>query len=128
MSEFAIEVDKADLLQALDEIPDAVFDRVKAVTKITADAVAAEAGRRVARRTGQTAASIVVEETYKGDGYVVFVKRSWMPMLPRWIEYGTKFIEPRPFLHPSARLEAAMHERRVAAAIEVAIHEKGLGD
>jgi len=70
----------------------------------------------------------VVEETYKGDGHVVFVKRSWMPMLPRWIEYGTKFIRPRPFLHPSARLEAANHERRIASAIEVAIHEQGLGD
>jgi hypothetical protein len=44
-----------------------------------------------------------------------------------WLEFGTRHMEARPFLHASAQLEEGPHERRIQQAINDAIQEVGLG-
>lgn len=122
-----IDVDDAALLAAIDETPDAVHARLKPAAKITADNIATEARARVRRRTGQTGAAITVDEAYRGDGYVVYIGGGRTP-IGRYLEYGTRFMNARPFLFASARLEEGAHDRRAREAVQDAIHEKGLGD
>jgi hypothetical protein len=127
---FIIDVDTRALLAALDAIPAAVHAHLKAAAKVTADNIAREAKSRVARRTGKTGDAITVEEARSGDGYVVFVANAaadW-PNLDIGLEFGTKFMTPRPFLFASAHLEEGAHDRRSRAAVQAAIDEKGLGD
>jgi hypothetical protein len=142
----SIEVDTRALLAALDAIPAEVHAHLKAAAKLTAENIAAEARRRVARRTGETAAHIVVEETHSGDGYIVWVEPDvrisshTMPSgrthtqavsynaLGGWLEFGTRFMSARPFLFASARLEEGAHDRRSREAIQAAIDAHGLGD
>lgn len=125
-----VDVDTAALFAAIDALPLAVMARLKANAKITADNIAREARGRVARRTGKTAEAITVEEAHSGDGYVVYVANEaadW-PNLDIGLEFGTKFMSPRPFLFVSAHLESGAHDRRALEAVQAAIDEKGLGD
>jgi HK97 gp10 family phage protein len=129
-SDLTIDVDDAALLAALDAIPDAVRAHAKPAARVTADHIAAEAGRRIARRTGQTAGEITVEETHAGDGYVVFVGAggAGRSHVGRYLEFGTVHMRARPFLFPSAQLEAGAHDRRMRDAVQDAIDEHGLGE
>jgi len=123
-----LNVDTTALLAALDAIPDAVLAHLKPESKITADNVAAEAARRVQRRTGKTGDAITVEETHNGDGYVVFVGNG-RGHVGRYLEFGTRgHAHAHPFLFVSARLEEGPNLRRARLAIQDAIDEKGLGD
>ena len=129
MAEFKIEVDNRDVIAALSGAADHIGGRVKEqASHVTADRIAVEARGRVARRTGQTQAGIVVEETHDGEGYVVLVRHPTKPGLPRWLEFGTSKMSARPFLFASAHLEEAPHARRVEDAVLVAIKETGLGE
>jgi hypothetical protein len=121
-----IDVDTAPLLAALAAIPEAVHAHLKAAAKITAEAIATEARARVRRRTGQTGEAITVEETHSGDGYIVFVGAG-RQHIGSYLEFGTKFMSPSPFLFASARLEEGAHDRRAREAVQTAIDEKGLG-
>jgi hypothetical protein len=122
-----IDVDSAALIAALDGVATAIEARLKIEAKLTADNIDREATARVRRRTGQTAAAIVVEETHKGDGYVVMVGND-RHHIGSYLEHGTKFMTAKPFLFASARLEEAAHDRRVRAAVQDVIDAKGLGD
>lgn len=142
-----ITADTRELLAALRAIPDAVAVHLKVAAKVTADRIADEARRRVARRTGATAAHITVEEARTGlDGYIIWVtpevrislhtmpsgrthtQRITYNALAGWLEFGTKFMTARPFLFVSARLEEAAHDHRAREAVQAAIDEQGLGD
>jgi len=123
-----ITVDTTALFAALDALGESARAAVKGAAKITADAIAREAGARIPRATGKTAEGITVEETHNGDGYVVYVKSPRMPNLPLWLEFGTKYMTARPYLFSSARLEEGPHLMRVADALQAAINAKGLGD
>jgi HK97 gp10 family phage protein len=141
-----ITVDTTALLAALDALPDRVHAHLKAAAKITAENIAREARARVARRTGETAAHIRVEETHSGDGYIVWVapevrvSHHTMPSgrshtqkvtynaLAGWLEFGTRHMPARPFLFVSARLEEGAHDRRCREAVQAAIDETGLGE
>lgn len=122
-----IDVDTRALLAAMDALGVEAERHTKAAAKITADNIAGEARRRVARRTGQTAAGIVVREDYTRAGYIVAAERNPYPILPMWLEFGTKFMTPRPFFFASARLEEGAHERRMREAIQQAINAVGFG-
>ncbi len=127
---FTVDVDKAELLAALDAIPATVLAFLKPAAKITADHIADEARGRVARRTGATAEAITVDEARAGDGYVVYVANAaahW-PHLDIGLEFGTRFMDERPFLIVSAQLEVGAHDRRAREAVQAAINSKGLGD
>lgn len=110
-----------------DQVAELIAVYTLAAAEITADRIASEARGRIRRRTGQTAEAITVEDAYRGDGYVVLVGRR-RHHVGRYLEYGTRFMRPRPFLHASARLEEAAHDRRLREAIQAAIDEAGLGD
>jgi hypothetical protein len=122
----AIDIDDAAVLAALDTIPDAVLAHLKPESLVTANNVAAEAGQRIARRTGDTAEGITVEETYNGEGYVVLV-RGTRQHIARYLEFSTSRMTARPFLFPSAQLEQGPAIRRARVAVQDAIDEKGLG-
>jgi HK97 gp10 family phage protein len=120
-------VESAALLAALDAFLAGVHRHLKPQLKITADNVAAEAGRRIRRKTGLTGDAITVEETHNGDGYVVFVGGS-RTHIGRFLEFGTKHQQASPFLFPAAALEAGALDRRAREALQAAIDEQGLGD
>ena len=112
--------------------PDRLGERAAAhcleAARVTAERIAAEAQRRVRRRTGKTQESIVAELSRKGDAYLVRAHRSGLPHLPIWIEFGTRTTRAAPFLFPAARLEEGNHQRRIAEAVQRAIDDAGLGD
>jgi hypothetical protein len=122
-----IDVDTDALLAALAAIPEAVHAHLKAAAKVTADAIDAEAGARIRRRTGKTGEAITVEETHNGDGYVIYVGQG-RQHIGSYLEFGTKLMTEKPFLFASARLEEGAHDRRARDAVQAAIDEKGLGD
>ena len=124
---FTIDVETTALFAAIDEIPEAVQRHLKAAAKVTADRIATEARGRIRRRTGQTGEAITVAETYNGDGYVIYVGNK-RQHIGSFLETGTKFMSPKPFLFVSARLEEGAHDRRAREAVQAAIDEKGLGD
>lgn len=134
MDNLTITVDTADLLAAIDALPEAVLAKTKAAAEFTAHRIADEARSRVARRTGRTAGKIHVEEAHDGSGFVVL---PWATLetvdeqssnLPMWLEFGTKFMTARPYFFIAARLEEGAHDRRMREAIQEAIDEKGLGE
>ena len=61
-------VESTALIAALDRLGVSVETYTKPTAKITADNIAREAKARVARRTGETAAGIVVDEDVLGPG------------------------------------------------------------
>jgi hypothetical protein len=125
---FEIEVDTEALLAALDRIPDVVARFTKPVAKDAADRIAAEAQRRVARRSGLTAAGIHVEEDFAREGYVVLSERNPMPNLPGWLERGTEHMTARPYFFNAGFIEEGSYERRIREAIQDAIHSEGFGE
>lgn len=111
---------------------------VDAASKETANAIAREAKARLHRQlgpnaTGTTEAHIAVRPSAYGSGFIVIAEREPEPMLPRWLEKGTKKRDSthanyaRPFFYVSAEIEAGAHYRRIGEAIQHAIDEKGLG-
>ena len=123
--EFSLET--AAVERALAQTTPTVQQLTLAVSKETADAVASEARGRVARRTGATAAGIIVVPSKDGWGYLVKTTRRDHPMVPRWLEFGTRFMSPRPFLLVSAKLEAPGYPRKIATATQAGITDVGLG-
>jgi hypothetical protein len=130
----SISVEDADLLAALGRMSSTIARFTMPAAKATADNVVAEAQRRVARATGQTAEGITTKESRDGTGYVVLSDNARMPNLPLWIEFGTKqgkkgsHAEPaRPYFFASAQLEAGAHDRRMRDAVQDAIDAEGLG-
>lgn len=134
--DFTIDIDAAGLLSALTRLGPAAEQHVKRAAEVTAKRVQQEVRTRVRRDTGKTAEMITVDEAPQPlGGYRVFVAQ-WVGAsfvrprpenLPIWLEFGTKHMSAQPFLFNSARLEEGAHERRIAAAIQDAINEQGLG-
>ena len=124
-----ISVDAVSALGALGRFSTFVQGRyLKPAAKITADAIAREAKRRVARgETGKTAEGIRVEEDRARVGYVVLSTRQQQYNLPIWLEKGTKHMRARPYMFVSAELEANAHDRRMRQAVADAIADAGLG-
>lgn len=122
-----IEIDHADLFAALDAIPDAIAGGLKAEARLTAEHMQTEQRARIKRRTGQTAAAITVEETRRGDGYIVYVAGARHPV-GFFLQYGTRFMRGDDFFFAAARIEEAAHDRRSRQAIQDAIETHGLGE
>lgn len=136
-----VDVETKGLIAALDSLGASVLKHTKAAARVTAERIVAGARARVRRRTGRTAAGITAEETYDGTGYVVLpfnaaFERALIESgndqqpanLPLWLEFGTKKMTAKPFFFAAARVEVGAHDRRMRAAIQDAIDEKGLGD
>lgn len=121
----SISVDPRGAIDALTRLGPAVERHLMTAARVTAEAIKREAQGRVARRTGRTQAGITAEPAQDGTGYVVYVQTpedGW-PNLDIGLEFGTKYMSPRPFLHASAQLEQGPHLRRIEDAIQAAIDE-----
>ena len=121
-----ISADTAELFAAIDKIPDAVAAALKENARVTAENIAAEARTRIAHRTFKTRDAIGVAETYKGDGYVVFVGDD-RGHIGSFLEFGTKYMTAKPWLFASARLEETAHDERALDAVQDVIDDAGLG-
>lgn len=123
-----IDADASRLIAILDQLGPAALKHTKPAAKVTADNVKREAIARHKRQllgpsTGQTAAGITVQEDYNREGYVVLSSRQQMYNLPLWLEFGTKYMRPRPYFFSSARLEEGAYDRRMRDAIQAAADE-----
>jgi hypothetical protein len=133
-----IEANAATAHAAIDRLLELAPARIQAAARISADNIQAEARRRVRRRTGQTAAGIVVREAPNSTGYQVIAEGApgdpqthrGGPAVPVWLEFGATSMRfgPKPFLLVSGKLEAAAHEQRIREALQSAIADAGLGD
>ena len=122
-----IEVDTSALFAALDRLGDVAEKHVKAAAKVTAERIEREAERRIARRTGETAKHVRVEETYDGLGYIVLANNPRVrEHVAVYLEFGTEHMTARPFFFASALLEEGAHLRRTEQAVQDAIDELGL--
>lgn len=126
-----ISVDSAALLAALDRVGKGVEKHLKDAAEETAYRIRDEQRRRIARRTGDTAARLIVEETYDKTGFAVLDDNQGLRRgdadIERFLERGTRYMVARPFFDNAAKIEEEPHRRRVDAAVQKAIEEQGLG-
>jgi hypothetical protein len=124
-----IEANPTAVTAMIDRVVALAEVRIKEAAMVTAEAIATEARNRVARRTGLTAQGINIQETHRRDGYVILVDREDKPILPSWLEFGTKYMAAKPFLFVAARLQEDAHDRRMREALQSAIDDGsgGLG-
>jgi hypothetical protein len=122
---------------AFDKLLEILPPRVRAAALVTATRVRDEAQRRVRRRTGRTAAGIVVRELDNQTGYMVVAEAPTQPAtqrgapgVPVWLEFGATSLRfgAKPFLRVSGTLEAPAHAARITEALETSIADAGLGD
>lgn len=136
---FIVEMDTAAVLAALDRLGADAAIVVKRASGETANAIVREAFARLERQlgpeaTGKTARGIQMKDDRDGGGYIVQSARDPFPMLPVWLEKGTKRgggTHPnvaRPYFYASAMLEEGPHRRRLEEALQSAIDNVGLGD
>jgi hypothetical protein len=118
-----VEANAATAYAALDKLLEIAPPRVRAAAFVTATRVRDEAQRRIRRRTGQTAAGIVVRELANGTGYMVVAEGAPgsrdAPRRARRCRCGSNSARrsmrfgPKPFLLVSGQLEAQAHEARI---------------
>jgi hypothetical protein len=132
---FAITIDGAAMREALqgESLKAEIKGFVKAASRISADHIADEAAARLARQlsgtsSGTTVAEIAVQSARDGWGWVVVSGNTRTPMLPRWLEAGTRHMKARSYFNSSALLEEAAHHERIAAAIQAALSVHGLAE
>jgi len=130
-----VEANAERLHKAIDRLLEILPARVKAAARISATNIDTEAHRRVRRRTGRTAAGIVVREI--ATGFVVEATAPAEPQtargaaaVPVWLDFGATSMRfgAKPFLRVAGQLEHQAHEARVRDVIAEAITEVGLGD
>lgn len=142
------EIETAALVSAMGRLSESLGPSLRAVARRSAERVKAEAQRRVARQTGETAKGIVVEDDYAKTGFIVRTSDTLSQEDLRsrkgrakargvrfrkglhvgtYLEYGTVYMSARPFFYPSARLEEPVFDRAVREAVQDAIDLAGLG-
>jgi len=131
-----IDVDIGALLQALTALGPAAELVCRSASRETASRIQRGAQDRARwGATGKTREAITIDEGPEPlGGWRVYVgptvdeKGHHRPAnLPRWLEFGTRKMVPRPFLFAAARLEDGPHLERISRAIQQAIDGQGLG-
>ena len=134
-----IAAEKERMLQAIARVGARAKAQIEAASLETAERVEEEMRRRIARSAGPwrgtdepTWQKIHHERARSGGGYVVMAfhsggkgsgGRTSQHHVDLYLEHGTKFMAPQPFLWPSASAEEAAHLRRMEAAVEAAMEE-----
>lgn len=121
-----IDVDASALLRAFDRLGEAASRLLFEAARESAESLRTEARTRLSRQThgtGQTAEAITVEKI--PSGYKVFVgpMGSRPENLPIWLEYGTRKMDPKPYLYAAAKLEEGRYLRHVGEALRDAVEE-----
>lgn len=137
---FSVDVDYAAVIAALDAYGDRAQSYINDASRESAQSMEREAESRLQRQlgpnaTGETLAGIESMPARDGNGYVVVSGNDRMPMLPDWIDDGTKKGKPgshtepaRPFFQVSAELEKGSHRRRISDGLQECAEDMGLGD
>lgn len=137
---FSVELDDAAVIAALDAYGDRAQPYINTASHDSAESMEREAESRLRRQlgpnaTGETVAGIESFPARDGNGYVVVSGNDRMPMLPDWIDDGTKRGKPRshseparPYFDVSAELEKGAHRRRISDALQECADDMGLGD
>lgn len=133
------DLDLEQLRVAIVTLPEVVTARLQSVARTYAHKVEASARFRVPVDTGYTRENIHVVEDLPNKQFLVVpgtdrprqtislhirrngkkhTQKVTLNMLPNWIEYGTKFQAPRPFMRPAADAYDAAYKRDMAAAAE----------
>jgi len=112
---------------------------------ITANAVKAQAQSTMAKGRPFTFQNVVVEPRRLADGYAVLMNRSVKDIggpggaapaktkksaahhVGKWLEFGTMWMRPRPWLFPAAASQESAHLQRVIDAVERAKADAGGG-
>lgn len=132
----SISVDTAQVLEAMARVGDRAAEYIEAASLETAQRVADEMRRRIARSEGPwkspdepTWTKIHHEKARKGNGYLVMAYEAGGRVtgpVDMWLEHGTKFMPAQPFLWVSAQLEESAHRRRMEEAVMRAADEVGV--
>jgi len=104
-------------------LPDEVKAKLKQVAADTAERIRAGYVQRLTEQThgtGKTARSARVLDESDENRFVVNVPGdpSQPANLPRWLEYGTRFMEARPALRPAGDAENERYKSDMADAAE----------
>ncbi len=113
---------------AVDQLDVTVTAALKDVARRTADRIAVNAAallRSKTHGTGKTAASIRVLDESDEKRFVVNVPgdSESAANLPRWLEYGTRYMVARPFLRPAGDAESERYKSDMAAVAERTLQE-----
>ena len=117
---FTATVDDAALLSLLDRLGPSVDFVAREVGRDTARRIVAEAQRRAARLTGDTAGAVHFDVTYDGAGYVVLGYTDGVNDAPvdLFLEYGTDRMYARPVFFDAAELEQGPHLQRLIDKVQ----------
>lgn len=129
MDSVTVTVEHDSLTPALERVSVAANAALVELARTTAASLQTEMRSRLARQTsgtGQTAEAITTEQ---GDNGYYRVTSGNMGAraanLPIWLEFGTKYMTPRPYFYGAIELEAGTYLRRAEDAMQAAID--GLG-
>lgn len=92
-----IYIDPAGLRRYARDLPE-----VKEGVQATASAIAADAAFHAPRRTGRLAASISTERAVRAGQESQTVRVITRVFYARFVEFGTRYMTPEPFLRPAA--------------------------
>lgn len=124
---FTIDVDAKALLALMDRVGPSLAFHTRDVARETAALVAAEAVRRVRRKTTKTAEGIHYEMTQDGKGYVVlgYTPGHQDEPVDIYLEHGTMFMRKQPFFFSAAQLENGPHLRRMTDRVQQVLRDLG---
>lgn len=118
----------AELKRAVERLPDVVQTALRKVARDTALRVRANAAAKVPVDSGITRDSIAVIPNPEEKFYRVETgpapphrlddgRTAYLPNLPIWLEYGTRFRTARPFMRPAFDAEDEHYVRDMTAAV-----------
>ncbi len=117
----------AELRRAVEQLPDAVTAACRKVARDTALRVRASAAAKVPFDSGITKDSIAVIPNTEEKFYRVETgpapphrregRTAYLPNLPIWLEFGTRFKSARPFMRPAFDAEGDRYVRDMTDAV-----------
>lgn len=124
-----VTIEHDTITTAFARLGDVAHSALAAVARDTATRLKEDMQSRLRRQThgtGKTADAIAAFRTDDGFYRVTSGDMGLRPAnLPIWLEFGTKYMTPKPYFYGAIQLEQGAYLRRVEAALEDAI--SGLG-
>jgi HK97 gp10 family phage protein len=124
MSEGSVtETGMAELRKALEDLPRTVTLALRAVAWQSSRRIKDRAAQILNSKTsgtGKTAASIEIIEEPENKQFIVWPRGNpdRPSNLPLWLEFGTRFMQARPFLRPAADEEDDKYKRNMMQAAD----------
>jgi len=123
---FTVTVDAGALLALMARVGPSLEFHTRDVARETAQRIAAGASGRVKRATGATASGIHWDLSRDGKGYVVLAYEAGKQApVDKYLEYGTRYVAPKPFFWAPALLEEGPHLRRMQERVQQVLDDLG---